>query len=196
MVAALLAMPAATSAQGPRFTVNFGIGPTLPVGHLGSRIPDGYNAVVGAGLTLGSTWGLRAEGLYNRFGARNNYAVVCVDGVSCSRRSFVLGGTLNLERDWRLPFREHRGPGHRGGTAAAYVVGGFGFFSMHAPVVGGATPAGVYAYENRTRAYTGWNAGGGIRAPLELAFLYVEARVHSLNPTGTQIVPITVGLVF
>lgn len=190
-------VPAGLLAQNARTEFNFGAGATVPAGDVSSRLPAGYNLNLGLGLTpTGSSLGLRVEGLYNAFGARQNYAVSCQSGTSCSRQSYVTGATFNLVYQGLLPYNGRPGERHRGSTSTLYVIGGFGFYNMHAPVAGGGTPGGFFAYENTTQAYTGWNLGGGLRFPVGTASLYVEARVHSLNPSGTRFVPITVGFVF
>ena len=199
LVALFVGAPVVTAAQAPRVEFNLGVGPTIPSGDVSSRLPMGYNLAAGLGFTApGSALGFRVEGLYDAFNGRNNYTIVCGAGSSCSRNSYATGLTLNLKYEGLLPYNGRPGERHRGGRSSLYVIGGFGFYNVHAPIDGGFTPGGSFGYENRTRAYTGWNVGGGLRIPAGGASLYIEARLHIMTQAQvpTRFVPITVGVIF
>ncbi len=190
-------VPATAFAQGLRPEFNVGVGPTIPTGDVSSRIPVGYNVNAGVGITPpGSALGFRLEGLYDAFNGRSNYTLVCGAGTTCTRQAYATGLTLNLKYEGLLPYNGRPGERHRGGRSSLYVIGGFGFYNVHAPIDGGFTPGGGFGYVNRTRAYTGWNVGGGLRIPAGAVSIYVEARLHMIASTGMRFVPITVGLIF
>ncbi len=189
--------PAAARAQGARPEFNIGVGPTIPSGQFSDRNPVGFNVAGGIGLTpRGSPLGLRLEGLYNLFNGRADYTIVCGGATTCSRDAYATGLTLNLKYEGLLPYNGRPGELRRGGTSSLYVIGGFGFYNIHAPLNNVITPGGSSGYENRTQAYTGWNLGGGIRIPAGGVSFYLEARMHVMSQTATRFVPIAVGIIF
>jgi hypothetical protein len=96
-----------------------------------------------------------------------------------------------------LPYNGRPGERHRGGTSTLYVIAGFGFYNVHSAVGPFNNPGnGSLTYEMQTRAFTGWNVGGGLRIPVGAASVYVEARVHMMNAAGPRVVPLTIGFVF
>lgn len=76
------------------------------------------------------------------------------------------------------------------------MIGGFGFYNVHAPIDDGFTPGGSFGYEIRNHAYTGLNLGGGLRIPVGGVAVYVEARMHVMSATATRFVPVSVGILF
>jgi hypothetical protein len=191
-LAAISTGPVAAGAQSARPEFNLALGPTFPVGDLADHTPTGYNVIGGVGFTPpGSDVGIRAEGLYNAFTARNN-VVVCGPGAGCGLRPWISALTVDLTYGRLLPrdARRHREP------TTVYVMGGLGIYSVHAPLDSVMTPGGTTGFSLRDRADAGWNVGGGIRFPLGSIAVYVEARVHTMTATGTRMVPLSVGLIF
>lgn len=91
-------------------SVNIAVGAAIPVGDLSDGVNTGYNGTVGIGLhSMGTPLGIRFEGMYNKFGAKNE---------SVQPDIKVLGGTANLE--YSLP-----GVGIR-----PYLIGGAGYYGM------------------------------------------------------------------
>jgi hypothetical protein len=90
-------------------TLNIAAGAAIPVGDLSDRVNTGYNGTVGLGLhSMGTPLGIRFEGMYNKFGGR--------DDVGFDRDIRIIGGTANLE--YSLP-----GVGIR-----PYLIGGAGYY--------------------------------------------------------------------
>jgi len=109
---------AATFAGGPLsaqyskpVTLNIAVGAAIPVGDLSDGFNTGYNGTVGLGLkSIGTPLGIRFEGMYNKFGAK--------DELVNQPDIRVIAGTANLE--YSLP-----GVGIR-----PYLIGGAGYYSM------------------------------------------------------------------
>ncbi|MGH7669225.1 MAG: hypothetical protein ACRENQ_06985 [Gemmatimonadaceae bacterium] len=201
--AAVLMLPTVAFAQLTRPEFNIGVGPTIPSGQFSDHNPTGYNVTAGAGLPLrGSPLSLHLEGLYNTFNGRANYTLICGGGgTDCGRHAYVTAAMLNLRYDRLLPYNGRRGELRRGGTSTLYVTGGLGVYDVHQasdtvyvnnPGGGASAPA----FRFRSRSVVGWNLGGGLRIPAGNVSLYVEARVHVINPAAAQFVPVSVGIVF
>ncbi|HEU4990250.1 MAG: hypothetical protein KGL93_04995 [Gemmatimonadota bacterium] len=197
VLAVAACVPAGVRAQGARAEFNFGAGATVPSGQFSDHNPMGYHVTAGVGVTPpGSSLGFRVEGLYDAFNGRDNYVLVCGGSDPCSRQSYAAGLTFNLKFEGMLPYNERPGERRRGGRSTLYVIGGYGIYDVRAATQPVFTPAGVVGYANRTRAYGGFNVGGGLRVPAGTASIYVEARLHTLSQDGIRFVPITLGVIF
>lgn len=164
----LVAAPTMAMAQNP-FHFNIAAGAAVPTGDLADGASVGYNFTVGIGLRPAlSPLGLRVEGKYNNFGAK--------DCDACDNLS-VKGIDANAIYDF-MPVTKTVG-------VSFYGIGGLGAFK-----------ASSGDFDSDTKL--GWNIGAGLRLPLSGFSGYVEARFHQMNGDGGNLrwVPITFGLVF
>lgn len=169
-VAIALSAPLAMSAQqSSSMQLNIGAGLALPTGTFGDVNDLGYNLIVGIGsMPHGSQLGVRAEGIYTEYGAKNT-----------SRKSHAGGITGNLVYDLTA--------GNRATTNSLYLVGGIGWYQ---------TKEELQFVSLQSENNIGWNVGGGFRFPLTGFSAYLEARYHAVSNTDVKFVPITFGLVF
>ena len=184
-LAAAAAIPTAASAQvSTGFTLSAGM--AMPSGDFknGSAdvgaVDNGYN--VAAGLHLGVPLlpvGVRIEGAYNGFSARN-----LPSGATGSEN--IMSATVNGTVGMGLP----------------YLIGGIGYYSAKAK----GTVAGTTYTSDRANAM-GLNGGVGLRFPLGVISTYAEIRYHKMmgssNATSDNLpaanvsyIPITFGINF
>ncbi len=83
-----------------------------------------------------------------------------------------------------------------------YVIGGVGEYSVRATsFVGPLPPSGGVAsseFETTTETKFGINVGAGVRVQIASFAVFVEARWHDINTSGSnaQMIPVSVGLRF
>jgi hypothetical protein len=158
------------SAQSAKpVTLNIALGAAIPVGDLSDGFNTGYNGTVGLGLTsIGTPLGIRFEGMYNKFGGRDDLGVNQPD-------ARIIGGTANLE--YSLP-----GMGIR-----PYLIGGAGYYGLK-----------LDAPNAESNNKFGVNGGIGAVFPLSGFNTYVEARLHHVftDNNSTQFIPVVFGLQF
>ncbi len=159
------------SAQSPK-PVSIGIagGAAIPIGDFSNSFNTGYNGTVSLGLSsYGSPLGLRFEGMYNKFLARNDI------GIRNPPDARIIAGTANLV--YSLP-----GQGIR-----PYLIGGVGYYSSKLDVPG----------ISSTNKF-GVNGGIGALFPLSGFNAFVEGRFHDVFTEGnsTEFIPVTFGIMF
>ena len=158
------------SAQSARpVTLNIAGGAAIPVGDLSDGFNTGYNGTIGLGLSsIGTPLGLRFEGMYNKFGGRDDLGVNQPD-------ARIIAGTANIE--YSLP----------GAGIRPYLIGGAGYYGLKLDVAN--------AVSNNK---FGLNGGIGAVFPLSGFNTYVEARLHHVftDNNSTQFIPIVFGLQF
>jgi hypothetical protein len=169
LTVAMLAAPLALSAQ-----IHTGIslagGISIPTGDGSNALNSGYN--VAAGLNVGVPLlpvGLRLEGAYNAWDAKNNTSTT---NASANITSLTANGTFGLG----LP----------------YLIAGVGYYSAG----GKATLNGVnYTVDRQSAA--GLNGGVGLRFPLGLISTFAEVRYHkAMGNIDSAYIPITFGINF
>lgn len=158
------------AAQSTRpVTLNVAVGAAIPVGDLSDGFNTGYNGTVGLGLSsMGTPLGIRFEGMYNKFGGRDDLAQNQAD-------ARIIAGTANLE--YSLP-----GQGIR-----PYLIGGAGYYGLKLDVPNA---------ESNNKF--GVNGGIGAVFPLSGFNTYVEARLHHVftDNNATQFIPVVFGIQF
>jgi hypothetical protein len=201
---ALLCMTAPALAQNSpldKFTVNTGVGATVPVGGLSQRLDNGWNVNFGGGYNFVPHFGVIAEYMYNGLGVtRSTLNAASVPDGNARIHSVTLNPIVHINPK---------------GPLDAYLIGGVGYYHrtveftepstatvlVFDPFFGFFVPAVIPV--NRVigrvvRDGFGGNLGGGFTYALGNSGvkLYTEARYHRAN-TGsvrTELVPVTVGL--
>ena len=150
-------------------TLGIAIGAAIPVGDFSDGFNTGFNGTVGLGLSsVGTPLGIRFEGMYNKFGGRDDLGVNQPDAQ-------IIAGTASLE--YSLP-----GQGIR-----PYLIGGAGYYGLKLDVPNAES----------TNKF-GLNGGIGAVFPLSGFNTYVEARLHHIftENNSTQFIPIVFGIQF
>jgi opacity protein-like surface antigen len=170
-VAMMAIAPASASAQMP---INFGAlgGASIPIGDFGDVAETGWH--LGGFLAFRPAmmpFGLRAEGVYHRFSAK--------DDVLLSADSRTIN--VNLNGLWEFSMA--------GSPMQPYAIGGFGLYNSKA------TGDDV---DDESSNDLGVNVGGGVRFALSGFSAFVEARYHNIFTEGnsTQMIPLSFGFTF
>ena len=170
LVAAVTFASSPAYAQAPKpVSLDLALGAAIPVGDFSNGFNTGFNGSVGLGLTsIGSPVGIRFEGMYNKFGGRNDIGANQPD-------SRIIAGTANLE--YSLP-----GQGIR-----PYLIGGAGYYGLELDVPNA---------ESINKF--GINGGIGAVFPLSGFNTYAEARFHHVftDNNATQFIPVVFGIQF
>ena len=157
-------------AQSPKpVSLDLAAGAAIPVGDFSDGYNTGFNGTVGLGLTsIGSPVGIRFEGMYNKFGGRD-------DLVANQPDARIIAGTANLE--YSLP-----GQGIR-----PYLIGGVGYYGLKLDIPNA---------ESINKL--GLNGGIGAVFPLSGFNTFVEARFHHVftENNATQFIPVVFGIQF
>jgi len=171
LAAAAVALLASTSSaqSGRPVTLGISAGAAIPVGSFADAYNTGYNGTVSVGFnSLGSPIGLRVDGMYNKFGGRDD-----IEGNELDAR--IIGANANLV--YSLP-----GQGIR-----PYLIGGAGIYGLKID-----TPNAEQITD------FGLNGGIGAAFPLSGFNTFIEARFHHVftENEATQFVPVTFGISF
>lgn len=167
---ALVSLPFDASAQASN-PIRFGIaaGAAVPVSDLGDAYDLGFNGTVTIGLQPSMIpLGIRIDGAYNQFAAKDN----------------TLGGNVHFTSVtgnlvYNVPTS---GP-------APYLIGGAGVYNFEINIPGfGSGSANKF----------GWNIGGGIKLPLSGFDTFLEARYNQVQGEdgSLKFIPITFGVMF
>ena len=169
-VAAVGLLASTSSAQSGRpVTLGISAGAAIPAGSFADAYNTGYNGTVSVGFnSLGSPIGLRVDGMYNKFGGRDDIG----DSQPDAR---IIGANANLV--YSLP-----GQGIR-----PYLIGGAGIYGLKID-----TPNSEQITD------FGVNGGIGAAFPLSGFNTFIEARFHHVftENEATQFVPVTFGISF
>ncbi len=164
------------SAQSAKpVSLDLAVGAAIPVGDFSDGFNTGFNGTAGLELnSIGSPVGVRFEGMYNKFGAREDVLGRNAPGVR------VVAGTANLV--YGLP-----GQGIR-----PYLIGGGGYYGWKRDTDGASSVNNF-----------GLNGGIGAVFLLSGFNTYVEARLHHVftddvqtNFSATQFIPVVFGIQF
>ena len=140
------------------------------MGDFADAYNTGYNGTVSVGFnSLGSPVGLRVDGMYNKFGGR--------DDVAIQTDARIIGANANLV--FSLP-----GQGIR-----PYLIGGGGVYGLKTDYEG---------IDDSYETEFGVNGGIGAAFPLSGFNTFIEARFHHIftDPGSVQFVPVTFGISF
>lgn len=168
-VATVALFASTTSAQSSRpVTLGISAGASIPIGDFGDVYNTGFNGTASLGFnSVGTPLGLRIDGMYNKFGGRDDLIVPRPDYT-------IFGANANLV--YSLP-----GQGIR-----PYLIGGGGIYGQK-PDVNGA----------ETISDFGVNGGIGAAFPLSGFNTFIEARLHHIfSDVSTQFIPVTFGISF
>jgi opacity protein-like surface antigen len=184
-VAASAALPAQMAVSSPvRFGVTGGL--TAPVGSLSDNTDLGWNAgaLVNVGFPL-LPLGFRLDALWQQMPGSGTSAL--------STKARVIDGTLNATYSF-------------GGLSPInfYFIGGLGVYNVHRETrYSYATPSvlpGGVSTSSSSNSQTRFGLNGGIGFLFRLSgfSMFAEARYHDVFTSGgsTQIVPVSVGIVF
>ena len=170
IVAAVTLLTSSLPAQSAKpVTLDLAAGAAIPVGDFSDGFNTGFNGTAGLGLSsIGSPVGIRLEGMYNKFGGRDD-----IGGNQPDAR--IIAGTANLE--YSLP-----GQGIR-----PYLIGGAGYYGLKLDLPNA---------ESINKF--GLNGGIGAVFPLSGFNAYVEARFHHVftDNSATQFIPVVFGVQF
>jgi len=171
LAAAAVALLASTgSAQSGRpVTLGISAGAAIPAGEFADAYNTGYNGTVSVGFnSLGSPIGLRVDGMYNKFGGRD-------DLIGTQPDARIIGANANLV--YSLP-----GQGIR-----PYLIGGAGIYGLKTDI-----PSSEQITD------FGVNGGIGAAFPLSGFNTFIEARFHHVftENEATQFIPVTFGISF
>ena len=173
LASSTLAAQAAPASSRPTFGISGGI--ALPLGDFGDGFNSGYDIAAHVGFRpSGQAFGVRAEGAFNRFGAKG--------GGSADVHANIFGVTGNLII----------GTPATPGSVRPYFIGGAGIYNVKAE----AKVANSTVSSSDTKF--GLNVGAGLDLPLSGIAAFAEARYHIVFTDGgnTAFVPIVVGVRF
>ncbi|MBA3342094.1 MAG: outer membrane beta-barrel protein [Gemmatimonadaceae bacterium] len=168
-VAAVVLFTSSSAAQSSRaVTVGISAGAAIPTGDFSDVYNTGFNGTVSLGFnSVGTPLGFRVDGMYNKFGERDDLIVPRPDYT-------IIGANANLV--YSLP-----GQGIR-----PYLIGGGGIYGQKPDVSGAETTTDF-----------GVNGGIGAAFPLSGFNTFIEARLHHIfSDVSTQFIPITFGISF
>ncbi|MBA2708607.1 MAG: outer membrane beta-barrel protein [Gemmatimonadaceae bacterium] len=170
LAVAATALSASTSLAQSARPVSLGIsaGAAIPAGDFGNDMTTGFNGTVSLGFTsYGSPIGIRVDGMYNKFSAKDDFP-----GVPDTR---IIGANANLV--YSLP-----GTGIR-----PYLIGGGGIYGLKAEDTGidQETDFGVNGGIGASFPLSGFNTF------IEARFHHVFTENFS-----TQFIPVTFGISF
>ncbi len=170
----------ASSAEAQRNPISFGIlaGATKGIGDLDDVAELGYHVgalVQWSGAT--SPIGIRAEGVYHRFGIKDLPDEI--DG-----HLSILSGTANAV---------FMIPADKSSPVRPYLIGGGGIYRLSFACDGCGT-ADIPDPENKF----GLNGGGGLNFALSGFTAFVEARYHHIftDEDSAKMVPVSFGIMF
>jgi len=167
--AAVALLTSTASAQSGRpVTLGISAGAAIPMGDFADAYNTGYNGTVSVGFnSLGSPVGLRVDGMYNKFGGR--------DDVAIQTDARIIGANANLV--YSLP-----GQGIR-----PYLIGGGGIYGLKTDVPNSEqiTDFGINGGIGAAFPLSGFNTF--IEARLHHVFTENQA---------TQFIPVTFGISF
>ena len=175
-LAAMLAMPAALSAQTAK-PISFGVsgGLSVPTGDLSDGVDAGY-AVAGHVYLKPSgsrTLGFRGDVSFDRWASKFN------DDLSLRSLGFVANAMLDLAAA-------------NNSAIKPYVIGGVGLFNTKASASSGSVSS------SSSSSDVGAQVGGGLRFQLSGFSTFVEAKYVNVfsDPNSTGYIPITFGVRF
>lgn len=177
MVLGFVALPRVSRAQmDDQFSWGLSAGAAIPANALAKDHDVGVNG----GITfafggIGQLFGVRVDGMFNRFGAKGVGADVPA-GTPVAGNARILGGTVNLVMG--LVGRDNR----------VYLTGGVGGYGIRPGVKG-------------VKGKTDFGINGGVGLWLPGVNGFIEARYHHFyraleNKRPAVFVPITLGILF
>lgn len=179
LTAALMAPAAEAQAMDGARTVSFGFagGMTVPTGDAADGLKTGYHGQALLQFNPGLPFALRVDGMYHS-----------MDFEGGGGDARVIAGVLNA----MFPF------GTAGGQVRPYASAGVGVYNLKANFDNDLFGAFIVGEGSSSTTRIGLNGGLGLRFQLSGLSTFVEARFHNIftEDDSTQLIPVTVGLMF